>query len=603
MQVKHNRTIFLRVVGYFYTEAFRFRPSYLILIAFNIIAKSISPYVNIIFPALLINELTKDKNIGRIILYIAIIIGGNYFFSTLIETLKNIIESMEDALERHFDLLLSRRTLELDYEQTEDSKVIERLVKAEQGMSGYTNGIGNLSCYLTAIFSATITIIGIIAIILRYSVVIIAFLVITILLSIFINQKINKIELVYFHKTAQEKRRLEYVSEELMSYEYGKDIRLYDSSEMIEFKGNQILDALADKLNSACVKKNHYAQTDNFVVCIRQVFIYTFLGYYGLIGKISLGVFTILINSAYSFVNSISSMLENIQSMVRCCNCMNEFINYMEIGHVLINDVHNKAPLFWGDQLTFEFRNVSFRYPKSENYVIRNLNLTVNYGEKLSIVGINGAGKTTFVKLLCRLYDVTEGAIFLNGKNIKEYDYDEYLSLFSVVFQDFKLLAFSIRENILIDDEMDEEKLLHICNIAGIKEKIDKLEKGTMTSVYKLFEKNGIEFSGGEAQKIAIARALAKDAPIIILDEPTAALDPIAEAKVYESYHQLIGKKTGVYISHRLSSCRFSDHIAVFEGSTIKEYGTHDELIKKEHGIYAYMYHTQAKYYAQDKTG
>lgn len=231
---------------------------------------------------------------------------------------------------------------------------------------------------------------------------------------------------------------------------------------------------------------------------------------------------------------------------------------------------------------------------------MEHVNLKLKAGEHLSVVGLNGAGKTTFVKLLCRLYDPTEGEILLDNVNIKEYDYEQYMNLFSPVFQDFKLFAFSIRDNILMGEEEKDhtnEALHALFEQVGFSDKLDSLEHGMDTMLFKSFDKEGIEASGGEQQKIAIARALYKHAPVVILDEPTAALDPIAEYEIYRQFHSLVGGKTAIYISHRLSSCRFCDHIAVFSDGHVAEYGTHDTLVGKENGIYAEMFAAQAQYY------
>lgn len=244
-----------------------------------------------------------------------------------------------------------------------------------------------------------------------------------------------------------------------------------------------------------------------------------------------------------------------------------------------------------------EFLNVSFRYPRSENYVLRNVNLTIRQGEHLSVVGVNGAGKTTFIKLLCRMYDVLEGEIRIDGINIKEYSDDEYRKLFAVVFQDFSLFAFSLKDNIILNEKEDEKKLENTLKMAGLYDDAMKLENKFETTIFKSYDEKGTELSGGQQQKTAICRALYRDSPIVILDEPTAALDPIAEYEIYKRFNDLVGGKTAIYISHRLSSCKFCDRIAVFADDTIKEYGTHDELVNIKDGIYAGMYAAQAEYY------
>ncbi len=246
-----------------------------------------------------------------------------------------------------------------------------------------------------------------------------------------------------------------------------------------------------------------------------------------------------------------------------------------------------------------EFRDVSFRYPNTDHYALRHVNFRFKVGEKLAIVGMNGSGKTTFIKLLCRLYDPTEGEILLNGVDIRKYDYDEYLSIFSVVFQDFRLFSFRLGQNVAAGVAYDPERAASCLAKAGFSGRFDHMPEGLDTCLYKDFEKNGVEISGGEAQKIALARALYKNAPFIILDEPTAALDPIAEYEVYSKFDEIVGEKTAVYISHRLSSCRFCDTIAVFDKGQIVQKGAHEELVGDERGKYYELWHAQAQYYTE----
>ena len=211
-------------------------------------------------------------------------------------------------------------------------------------------------------------------------------------------------------------------------------------------------------------------------------------------------------------------------------------------------------------------------------------------------MGENGAGKTTFVKLLIRLYEPTEGQILLDGINIKDVDYEEYMSVFSTVFQDYKLFALPLKDNVALSLTKDESRIQNLLEYVGLGNTLRKLPKGMDTHVYKNFDKDGFEPSGGEGQKIAIARALYKDAPIVILDEPTAALDPRAEYQIYQQFNQMVNGKTAVYISHRLSSTKFCDVIAVFSQGKIIEYGTHEELLEKQ-GIYSELFSMQAQFY------
>lgn len=245
----------------------------------------------------------------------------------------------------------------------------------------------------------------------------------------------------------------------------------------------------------------------------------------------------------------------------------------------------------------FEFRHVSFRYPQQKNDVLHDVNIRFHLKEKLAIVGMNGAGKTTIVKLLCRLYDPSEGEILLNGINIQKYDYAEYTSIFSVVFQDFALFSYPLDENVAGASAPNAKRIASVLQRLDIWERIKSFTDQEHSLLFTDYA-NGVNVSGGEAQKLAIARALYKDAPFVILDEPTAALDPLSEAEIYEHFDMLVQGKTTLYISHRMSSCKFCDRIIVMEQGEVEEEGTHDTLLK-ENGVYAQLWNAQAEYYSE----
>ena len=250
-------------------------------------------------------------------------------------------------------------------------------------------------------------------------------------------------------------------------------------------------------------------------------------------------------------------------------------------------------------QYEVEFKDVSFKYPGSDIWALRHVSMKFKVGKRLAIVGENGSGKTTFIKLLCRLYDPQEGQILLNGIDIRKYRYDDYMNIFSVVFQDFQLICQPLGNNVAGSMEYDRDRVKKALIDAGFGDRLASLEKGLDTFVYKNLTEDGVDVSGGEAQKIAIARALYKDAPFIILDEPTAALDPIAEAEIYGKFDEIAGDKTAIYISHRLSSCKFCDEIAVFHEGAVIQHGTHAELVADETGKYHELWNAQAQYYTE----
>ena len=243
-----------------------------------------------------------------------------------------------------------------------------------------------------------------------------------------------------------------------------------------------------------------------------------------------------------------------------------------------------------------EFKDVSFKYPGAESYALQNVNLKIKNGSHLAVVGRNGSGKTTFIKLMCRLYDVTDGEILINGVNIKDYTRDSIVKLYSVVFQDFKIFSVSLKDNVCANTDFEGDRFYACLENANIKDRAERLPNKENTYLYKDLDKSGVEISGGEAQKIALTRALYKDAPIVVLDEPTAALDPIAENEIYSRFNTFVQNKTAIYISHRLSSCAFCDEIAVFDKSRLVESGTHQDLLAAD-GKYAHLWNAQAKYY------
>mgnify|MGYP000665244308 CR=1 FL=1 len=239
-----------------------------------------------------------------------------------------------------------------------------------------------------------------------------------------------------------------------------------------------------------------------------------------------------------------------------------------------------------------QIADLTKRYP---DFYLDHLTLNVPSGSIVGLIGENGAGKTTLILLLCRLYEPTQGRILLNGMDIREYDYEEYLAMFGVVFQDFKLFAMTVAENVAASEEYDDQKIEQVLQKSGIWERVRKMKQGIHNPLYNVGIK-GVEVSGGEAQKIAIARALYKNAPFIILDEPTSALDPMAEYEIYSGFDRLIQDRMAVYISHRMSSCRFCERIIVLKDGQVQEQGTHEELIAQD-GIYAMMWNAQAQNY------
>lgn len=254
-----------------------------------------------------------------------------------------------------------------------------------------------------------------------------------------------------------------------------------------------------------------------------------------------------------------------------------------------------------GEAPEIAFRDVSFSYPGSDSPAIDHISFTIKKGEKLALVGSNGAGKTTLVKLLCGLYHASEGQITVAGKDVCSYDRDEYYTLLSAVFQDIYLMPTTVAKNVALCEEVkiDRKKLEKVLELSGIGKKVDSLPKKEQTILLKGVREEGVDLSGGEKQKLALARALYKGGSIIVLDEPTAALDPIAEYEIYSRFNEIIGGRTAIYISHRLSSCKFCDDIAVFHMGELEQRGRHEELAADAGGIYYELWNAQAQHYVE----
>ena len=425
-----------------------------------------------------------------------------------------------------------------------------------------------------------------------YAIVIIALIVFNVWYSFRAEDKIGDVSQQVSQTMIDENR----IDEAVDCYNMGKDVRLYRQDKIIMKIKNYAFDLHKKAfriMESKCYRINIPL---NITGILLQAIIYIFVCIYVLLGIFGVGSIIKYVGFVETITESITSYFKVFARIKYNNPFVKDYLAYFDIPQKMDKGTLT-IPKHNGNEYYIEFRDVSFRYPNTEAYVLRHINIRFKAGEKFAVVGQNGSGKTTFIKLLCRLYDPTEGEILLNGVNIQRYNYNEYLSIFSVVFQDFKLFSFSLGQNVASALRYDAEKVIDCLNQAGFGKRLETMSNGLETSLYKDFEEDGIEISGGEAQKIALARALYKNAPFIILDEPTAALDPISEYEIYTKFNDIADNKTVIYISHRLASCRFCDMIMVFDDGSIVQAGTHDELVLNEQGKYYQLWNAQAKYY------
>lgn len=594
---QNNKTkMVFAVLKMFYSVTWKLRKRIFFYSLIDIISSASGPLIKVILSKLIIDELIGERRIEKIVLYAGITVGLNLLLTTLGTALFHSYARSKDYLDKKFAEMKTRKIMEIDFEYTEDPTVLDQINKAQEGLSWYSGGPVEFINIVRYIIIAILQLIGSATMFIFGYPILLVIIGITIVLLSYLNNKINDINVKSFIKLSGLNRAFSYYLYQILHIDFGKDIRLFNAKDMILNKSGNYKEMQSNEWRNNAEETLRYSRLSSLVSTVSDFFLYLTLGY-GIIKKIlSVGDFTMYTGLTYTLKESIRSIIYNIQELYKRGSYAYEFVKFMEYPDAKVKGtkkLHVKA----GHKI--EFRGVSFKYPRADDYTLSNVSIVIEEGEHLSVVGLNGAGKTTFIKLLCRLYDVTEGEILLDGVDIREYDYDEYIRAVSVVFQDFKLFAFTAAENVTLseDNEAVADKLNQVIKLSGLLETVEHLKNGLDTYLYKEFEEDGTELSGGQNQKFAIARALYKDAPVIILDEPTAALDPMAEYEIYKQFHELIGGKTAIYISHRLSSCKFCDRIAVFSDNTIKEYGSHEELVKLENGVYAKMFAAQSQYY------
>lgn len=594
MSEKKNKTT-VRSLRYSFSQIWKYRKSYLFISLLNVIIGAAIPFTEIIFLPLLINAMTApEKDIREIVILGVAMTVSNIVLLCLNSAINVHLEKSADFFLNIESEEISQLCMEIDFTLTENKEALDQIKKARDGMN-WSGGAHEIAKGFFLIISSVIKLLGVGTVMLTTAPLLLLIIMILLIISAVINAKKNEIDIKTFSELSNINRVFGYVCWQIEDFRYGKDIRLYSAAGMMLEKAGQQIKRLSDYWQNVNDKKYPLNILDIAVGAIRDFGTYFYLGVLAILGRITIGTFSQLLSAGGTLNSSLQAIIMGVQDIVKRGEYMNEVVKFMEYPPAMEKGTREIPALKNGHEI--EFRNVSFTYPGTDVKVLKDVSIVLKSGEKLSVVGLNGAGKTTFIKLLCRLYDVDSGEILLDGVNIREYDYEQYMQLFSVVFQDFRVLAFSAEDNILLGKEDIGNRIDSLFGKVGLTDTVNDLPKGKDTMMFKQFDKEGVELSGGQQQKLAIARALYKDAPVVILDEPTAALDPVAEYEIYRQFNDLVNGKTAVYISHRLSSCKFCDNIAVFSEGTIKEYGTHDTLLRKKDGIYSEMFKAQAQYY------
>ena len=594
-----------------YKLLFKICPKFMKWSVIRAIIDCLVSYFPIYMSSLIVNELASTQNSDRLIMLVLITIVG-FLILSIIRKIINVQYSLHNNYAYHslaFNMLDYQNKMKYTYLEDSDVEKMKQQIYNYQNATGA--GINRLMYVAQSLVYAFVNIIT--AIVLTISlfvtnsqiqytgivgfinssysfVVILLVMTISILLSMIISIKHQK-KIIDLYKQLEKDNTL--LMNMMSTYGYSSYVNgindvIYDIQARVAEKDFYIREAHRIQTKTAIISKTlDILQTIVVMIYIAGK-IYT--------KSIMVGDFMLYVATITRFVTGVSSLVNHIGGLVY----NNQFLKLLFDYYDLPDDRYlGTLPIEKrsDNEYEIEFKNVSFKYPKTDFWALKNVSFKFKIGERLAIVGMNGSGKTTLIKLLSRLYEPTEGVITLNGIDIKKYDYDEYQSIFSVVFQDFHIFAFSINDNVSCSLNGDRDKVIKCLEQAGFGEKLKELPKGIDTIISKLYDNDGIEVSMGEKQKLAIARALYKDAPFVVLDEPTASLDPISEQEVYNKFNEMVKDKTAIYISHRLSSCRFCDKIAVLHEGKLVQVGNHDELVKDEKSKYFELWNAQAQYY------
>ena len=600
MKLREHLSIYLRAIRMTFSAS----PKFLICILCDEILSAVMPYVPVWFSARLVDGLISNEPTDR--LMILAVLG--VFLTFALATLRTFISSVESKAEYDVYTLerwsYSQKALEMAYERIEDREtklLLERVKKETQtgwnrfylyrsfreitySVSGIIAGIGMSASFFVL---SSLSLWAKLGLILLFA--------LTVAVTMLTENKVQASKNRFWESAIDMNVIDDKCSSYIKDYISGMDIRLYGMEENLDAIMTRCDEKFGIDGAKQRMKENMIKLTSDFMLHALKFALYAVLVSAALTGEVSIGSIAKYVSCVILVLGSFNELARILTLTATNNHYLKRYFSYFDIPN---NMYQGSLTVEKRDDTEYdiEFENVSFKYPQSDVFALKNVNFKFRVGQKLAVVGENGSGKTTFIKLLCRLYDPTEGRILLNGVDIKKYDYDEYMSVFSVVFQDFKLFSFTLGQNVATAEKYDEKRVLDALEKSGFSERLSETENGLNTYLYKDISDSGLEISGGEAQKIALARALYKNAPILVLDEPTAALDPISEAEVYSRFNEISGIKTAIYISHRLSSCRFCNNILVFDRGNIVQQGSHEELVTKN-GKYAELWSAQAKYY------
>ena len=575
-------------------------PGYIILLFVNAILESARIVVNIILPKYLIDELLGNKDPQFLLILGTSIIISNVIFKFIENLMKKHLTMGRMKLEEKMSQIMANKIMNVEFFYLENPYYLDLKERAVFAINNQ-NSLENIIVGITNTIRDLITIFSLIAILFSLSWALVVLLLITIGLNLWVYSTFAKYQQEFFQSLIPINRKYGYYLGLSWQDKPQKDIRLYNMAPMLT---QRVIDYNQELIDELQIFYNRFGKTQGLYNIINVLQASLAYGYVGLRvisekfgSKISIGSFTMYVNAAINFSQTTTKLGENITMTFQMLEYLDPFMEFVSLPEAR----EHGGKLEMEDEIhSISFKNISFKYPGSDKYVLKDISFDIKGGEKISIVGLNGAGKTTLIKLLCRLYEPNSGEILVNGYNIYDYEYQSYMEKIAVIFQDYKLFAFTVGENITCEEYSEDESIMELIEEVGLEEKINSLPNGLNSLIGKSYDNEGIELSGGESQKIAIARALYKDAPLIILDEPTSALDPLAEAEIYEHFNTMVENKTAIYISHRMSSSVFCDRILLIEDGKVADYDSHANLMEKKDTLYYKLFTSQARNYQLD---
>lgn len=586
-----------KILKKLYFEAWVHSKTYFLCTILLILVNAVLPFASIYIPKIIIDEIINKEQLRNILFWVFIMTAANYLGFMIQQFLLYKMNCIEDEFADIFRGKLGKTSMHMEYKYVEDSKVLDELEKATRGMFWYSGGIKRVTNSMVEIISNSMTLIGIFVMVITMKQLYVIIICIIVLAQLFIQYKNSGYDLSFFGEMNKYNREFRYYTNILQNYEFGKEIRLYGAQALI-LSHVRDYEAYSDLVFHRKAKQKSFTGLASAVInMILQVSAYANICRQIIVGSITIGSFSLLSNAYVSIVAKSSAIFYHVFNIKKSLVLIADFFTFIDKYGIndkkeLLNDeLHSK------ENYTIEFKHVSFRYPNSDVYVLKDINTKILSNQKVSIVGKNGAGKTTFIKLLVGLYQPVEGQILLNGKDIQEIPLMEYQKIMATVFQDFKVYTASVRDNICMDAPMRQEDYDKVLNKVGLKDVIHQLPDKDETILGKQFSTEGQELSGGQKQRIAIAKAMYKDSPFLILDEPTAALDVKMEYEIYRLVSECKTRGAVIFISHRLSSCTFCDRILVFDQGKIVQDGNHQQLYADKQKLYYELFYSQAKYY------